>query len=698
MNQRLFLSQFFLGVMEQTAYYPANGRARRAAAFELNLIKSDPYLEPHAEFFCEIQDRIRGAEQQLTLGKMPLLEFASAHEYFGLHLQGSQWVFREWAPNASSLSLIGTFSSWRKNSRYALRPIGRGVWELQLPSDALQHGDLYRLLVEWPGGAGERIPAYVRKTRQDPETKIFCAEVWEPVEPYRWRTDSFKRSEEPLLIYETHVGMALEEPRIGSYLEFIDQVIPRVVTAGYNTIQIMAIQEHPYYGSFGYQVSSFFAPSSRFGTPDELRQLIDAAHEAGLAVFLDLVHSHAVKNEVEGLSRFDGTLYQYFHEGSRGEHSVWDSRLFDYGKIEVLHFLLSNVRYWIDSFHFDGLRFDGVTSMLYYDHGLGEPFTSYDCYFGGNLDRDALTYLALANRVAHAANPSVVTVAEDVSGFPGLAAPEAEGGIGFDFRLAMGIPDYWTINLKTKKDEEWHVEHMFFELTNRRAEERTISYAECHDQALVGDQTIIFRLLQTLMYDHMRADQRDYLVDRGLALHRMIRLITLSTASHGYLNFMGNEFGHPEWIDFPREGNCWSFEHARRLWSLSEDPDLQYHRLGLFDRHMLKLVREYQVLSRGMPLKLFSHVEDQVVAFERSGLIFVFNFNPNTSFPDFGIPAAPGSYQMIFDSDQEIYGGNGRLRSGQRHYSTQLCQGQADSASMKLYLPTRTACVFSAVE
>ena len=573
------------------------------------LIEQDPYLETYADFFTTLHELILEREKQLTKGQETLANWATAHEYFGLHLTAEGWVLREWAPNASAIYLIGPFTNWGKDPAFAFAAVGEGVWQIKLPKEALHHQELYRLLIEWPGGSGERIPAYARRVVQDHHTKIFSAQVWAPAEEYLWKVSNYTNPARPLFIYEAHVGMALEEERVGTYWEFKEYIIPRIVAAGYNTIQLMAIAEHPYYGSFGYQVANFFAPSSRFGTPEELKELIDTAHAAGLSVLMDLVHSHSVKNEVEGLSRFDGTLHQYFHNGSRGEHPVWDSRLFDYSKKEVLHFLLSNVRYWLEEFKFDGFRFDGVTSMLYHDHGLGRAFMCYDDYFNEGTDHDALTYLALANKVVHELRPDAITVAEDVSGMPGLAAPISHGGFGFDYRLAMGIPDFWVKNLRHNPDEKWHVEGMFYELTNRRSEEKTISYAESHDQALVGDQTIIFRLLQEHMYDRMRIDQQDYIIDRGMALHRLIRFATLSTAAHGYLNFMGNEFGHPEWIDFPRAGNNWSYHHARRLWSLRDNLELQYHRLAEFDARMLAFAKDYRLYENNGATRIYSHVD-----------------------------------------------------------------------------------------
>lgn len=518
----------------------------------IQLLEGDPYLAPYSSNIRYRLEHIELTEQRLTQGKTSLADFASGHEYFGLHFREGSWVFREWAPNATAIYLIGDFSGWQEREEFALKKVGKGgIWETKLAADVLAHGDLYRLRMHWNGGEGDRIPAFVRRVVQDPYTKIFNSQVWASPQPYQWRNSNFRRPNEPPLVYEAHIGMSQDGEKIGSFTEFTANVLPRIVNAGYNTLQLMAIQEHPYYGSFGYQVSSFFAASSRFGTPEEFKELVDTAHMQGVTVLMDIIHSHSVSNEVEGLSRFDGTLFQYFHEGARGFHPAWGSRCFDYGKPEVLHFLLSNCRYWLDEFHLDGFRFDGVTSMLYLHHGLNRIFTTYEDYFNADVDDDALAYLALANRLIHHLRPDAATICEDVSGMPGLANSQDNGGIGFDYRFAMGVPDYWIRLVKDYTDEDWPIGHLWFELNNRRKDEKTIGYAESHDQALVGDQTLIFRMIGQDMYNHMAIYDDNWRVARGVALHKMIRLITLATSDCGYLNFMGNEFGHPEWVDFP---------------------------------------------------------------------------------------------------------------------------------------------------
>ncbi|MBN1932334.1 MAG: alpha amylase C-terminal domain-containing protein [Desulfobacterales bacterium] len=662
------------------------------------MLDTDPLLQPYEKIIERRISNFQGTEDRLTQGKMSLADFASGHEYFGLHYRENKWVFREWAPNATAIHLIGVMNDWTEKKTFALERINsEGVWEIRLTPEKLGHGDLYRLRLHWPGGEGDRIPVYARRVLQDPVSLIYNAQVWMPISPYRWQHHDVRSRSKKLFIYEAHVGMAQEEKKIGSYQEFTQNILPRIVKAGYNTLQLMAIPEHPYYGSFGYHVSNFFAASSRFGTPEELKELIDAAHALGLKVIMDLVHSHAVRNEVEGLSRFDGTLYQYFHKGPRGFHDAWDSRCFDYAKPQVLHFLLSNCRFWLDEYHFDGFRFDGITSMLYDHHGLGKAFTSYENYFDSSVDEDAVTYLYLANKLIHNVRPDALTIAEDISGMPGLAVPISDGGVGFDYRFAMGIPDYWIRAVKDISDDHWHMGQMWYELTNRRREEQTISYAESHDQALVGDQTLIFRLIGSDMYQYMRVSDQNIRVDRGIALHKMIRFITLTTADGGYLNFMGNEFGHPEWIDFPREGNQWSLHYARRQWHLVDNSNLKYHFLARFDYDMIKLVKEFRVLEFSQLRLLWEHSDDKILAFERGNLIFVFNFHSTHSYNDYRLEATPGKYRMIFDSDATEYDGHGRLIPNQYHFTLPDNENKPKRHYLSLYLPTRTAIVLQLV-
>ncbi len=647
------------------------------------IYETDPYLAPYKEAIEKRHERILEERDKIALDGS-LADGLNNHLYYGLHRDADGgWVFREWAPNASRIYLIGEFNNWRRTVAYSLNPIGGGNWEIRLPAMFLHHQELYKLFIEWPGGGGERLPSYVRRVVQDPVTKVFCAQVWEPDEQYQWKNGRPGARPHPL-IYECHIGMSSEEEKVATFEEFRVNVLPHIEALGYDTIQIMALQEHPYYGSFGYQVSNFYALSSRFGTPEEFKHLVDDAHARGIAVVMDIVHSHSVDNEAEGLSLFDGREDLYFYKGPQGHHPAWGSRCFDYGKSETKYFLLSNCKFWMEEYHLDGFRFDGVTSMLYWDHGLGKDFVGYDNYFNAGVDENAVTYLALAAMLVKEIDPDGITIAEDMSGMAGLAAPFEAGGLGFEFRMAMGVADHWIKWLKEKTDDQWSMGEIWWELTNKREDEKTISYAECHDQALVGDKTLIFRLIDKEMYTSMNIDSKSIVVDRGIALHKMIRLVTIATAGDGYLTFMGNEFGHPEWIDFPRAGNGWSYKYARRQWSLCKPDYLRYKYLMNFDSDMIHLFRKENLLAY-KPELIRADEEKKVLIFRRKNYIFALDFNPSESFTGYAVEAPEGDWELELDSDEKRYDGFSRLKEGEVHHS---------DTGITMYLPSRCALVF----
>jgi 1,4-alpha-glucan branching enzyme len=640
----------------------------------LPIVERDEWLAPDLGELLYRYERYR--EKLATFG--PPADFANGYKYFGFQPAEGGVVFREWLPGAHEVHLVGDFNGWERPGVELTRGT-EGVWSCTMP-DTLKHGDRVKMIVD----GHERIPSYIRRTVQDPETKDFSGQFWAP-EPFEWSNDfPFSIFNFPL-IYEAHPGMATEEERVGTWHEFADTILPRIGRLGYNAVQLMGVAEHPYYGSFGYHVSNFFAPSSRFGTPEDLKYLVDKAHRMGLRVIMDLVHSHYVKNTHEGLNRLDGTDHLYSPAGDAGNHPHWDSKLFDYGKDQVLHFLLSNVKYWLDEFRFDGFRFDGVTSMIFRHHGYTE-FDSREKYFNDDVNRDALRYLALANTLVHTFRPGTVTIAEDVSGMPTMCSPVEDGGIGFDYRLAMAVPDFWIKMLKEVPDEQWDVWDIWNILTDRLPYVGTIAYAESHDQALVGDKTIAFRLMDREMYHDMARDRDNIVVERGLALHKMIRLVTLALGGQGYLNFMGNEFGHPEWIDFPREGNGWSYAHARRQWSLAGNGLLRYAFLEAFDAAMLALARDEGILGDGYAWRLQMDTENQTMAFSHGDVVFVFCWHPSRSIPDYevNIPSE-GVYRPILSTDEERFGGRGRHSSDTRHFS--------HNGKIKIYNICRTAIV-----
>ena len=671
---------------------------------QLPIVKKDPWLEPNAEDMLRRYDRYR--ERLSAIGKEcgSLTEYANGYFYFGFQYDDALrgWWFREWLPGAKDVYLFGDFNGWQR-TQLPLKKDGCGVWSVFLPDETygerLVHGSKVKMLVHGDNGWLERIPSYIRRVVQDEHTKDYTGQLWAPAEPFDWRGDSFDiASVGSLLIYECHVGMAQEKEGVGTYCEFIKTILPHIKKAGYNTIQLMAVAEHPYYGSFGYHVSNFFAPSSRFGTPEELKALVRKAHAMGLAVIMDLVHSHYVKNINEGLNELDGTDHLYSPAGKAGDHPYWDSKLFDYGKEQVRHFLLSNIKYWLTEFHFDGFRFDGVTSMIYYHHGYTE-FDSREKYFSPEVNEEALCYLTLANRLIHDLYPHAVTIAEDVSGMPGMCAAAEEGGVGFDYRLGMAVPDFWIKLLKEVPDEQWDIWQMWNMMTDRLPYVKTVAYCESHDQALVGDQTIAFRLMNKQMYTDMNRAAQNIVIDRGMVLHKMIRLFTISLAGQAYLNFMGNEFGHPEWIDFPREGNGWSYAHARRLWSLAENGFLRYSYLGAFDRAMLKLVRKYDILDSGYAYNHLMDTANQTLAFSHGTTVFVFNWHPRNSIPDYAIPVPePGRYRIVLTSDAPEFGGYGRIDPAVKAFSFSQTDGDGSTRPyIRIYNLCRSALVLTKI-
>jgi 1,4-alpha-glucan branching enzyme len=661
----------------------------------------DPWLEP---FQGSLRHRFSKAQEWIqTINKHEggLDAFSKGYEKYGITVAPNNDItYREWAPNAISAHFIGDFNNWDRLS-HPMKKNEFGVWEITLPAvngkTAIEHGSKVKVTMETPNmGHIDRIPAWIRYVTQDLSVSpVYDARFWNP-EKY-----TFKNPRPPkprsARVYEAHVGISTTEYRVGTYKEFTANTLPRIHKLGYNVIQLMAIQEHAYYASFGYQVTSFFAASSRYGTPEELKELIDTAHGMGITVLLDIVHSHACKNVLDGLNMFDGSDHLYFHEGDKGRHELWDSRLFNYGHHEVLRFLLSNLRFFMEEFHFDGFRFDGVTSILYKHHGIGTGFSGgYHEYFGDSVDEEGVVYLMLANEMLHDVYPNCITIAEDVSGMPALCLKLSLGGVGFDYRLAMAIPDMWIKILKEKKDEDWDMSNICWTLTNRRHGEKTIAYCESHDQALVGDKTILFWLCDKEMYTHMSTlSEYTPIISRGIALHKMIRLLTHSLGGEGYLNFEGNEFGHPEWLDFPRAGNNNSYHYARRQFNLIDDPLLRYKWLNEFDVSMQHLEEKSGWLAAPQAYISLKHEGDKVIVFERAGLLFIFNFHHTNSYTDYRVGVdEPGTYKIVLNSDRPEFGGFSRIDESVEFFTTDFSWNNRRNFT-QVYIPSRVALVLA---
>lgn len=671
-------------------------------------IRDDRYLEPFADALRYRYSKFRGLLDSITSAEGSLDAFSRSYETMGLHRVDGGVRYREWAPGAKEMFLFGEFNGWDRRAC----PLTRdeyGRWECFIPEKTpgvspIPHASKVKaMVVEHHGTPLDRNPAWATYLVQDPNSYLFDTVFWDPPEPYQWKGPDHIEKPSSMRIYECHVGMGTNDLKVGSYREFADNVLPHIKKTGYTALQIMAIMEHAYYASFGYHVTNFFAISSRSGSPEDLKYLIDKAHQLGLYVLMDIVHSHASSNSMDGINQFDGTDHQYFHEGERGRHSLWDSRLFNYGHWEVLRFLLSNLRWYMEEYHFDGFRFDGITSMLYVHSGIGVQFSGdYGEYFGFHVDVDACVYMMLANKLLHELYPKIsITIAEDVSGMPTLCIPVEEGGLGFDFRLAMAIPDMWIEILEKVKDENWNMGHIVHTLTNRRWKEKSIGYCESHDQALVGDKTIAFWLMDAAMYSDMNKDGfPSPAVERGIALHKMIRLVTMVLGGDGYLTFMGNEFGHPEWIDFPREGNGYSYQHARRRWDLCDNSFLRYRDMYWFECGMHKLDTEHPFLRHQIhQYVVLKNETDKVVVVEKGErLLFVFNFHHSNSYTGYRIGTFwPGRYRVVLDSDDGDFGGHGRVAKDVVH-ETKTQSWQDRPHFLELYLPSRTCQVYHCFE
>ncbi|KAL6305825.1 glycoside hydrolase superfamily [Sparassis latifolia] len=665
----------------------------------------DPWLEPNVPAVIHRHDLFRKWKDNIQQAEGGYDAFTKGYLKFGLNVgQNGEVVYREWAPNAKEAALIGDFNEWNRNS-HLMKKNEYGIWEITVPPTspgvcAIPHDSKIKISMVLPSGERiERLPAWITRVTQElAVSPVYDARFWNPPPEQRYK---FKNQRPPqpksVRIYEAHVGISTTEYRVGTYKEFTTNTLPRIRDLGYNTIQLMAIMEHAYYASFGYQVTSFFAASSRYGSPEELKELIDTAHGMGITVLLDIVHSHACKNVLDGINLFDGTDHLYFHEGGKGRHDLWDSRLFNYGSHEVLRFLLSNLRFWIEEYQFDGFRFDGVTSMMYIHHGIGTGFSGgYHEYFGDSADLEAIVYLMLANDAMHSLYPFCITIAEDVSGMPLLCVPVSKGGVGFDYRLSMAIPDMWIKLLKHKSDDDWEMSNIVHTLTNRRYREKSIAYAESHDQALVGDKTLAFWLMDKEMYTNM-SDLTEYtpIISRGIALHKMIRLLVHSLGGEGYLNFEGNEFGHPEWLDFPREGNGNSFHYARRQWNVVDDKLLRYRYLNEWDKAMNHTEEKYGWLAAEPAYVSLKHEVDKVIVFERAGLLFAFNFHSTKSFTDYRVGVEePGEYHIVLTSDEKRFGGFDNVHLGGQYFTTPL-EWNGRKNWLQVYIPTRTCIVLA---
>ncbi|KAG8075748.1 hypothetical protein GUJ93_ZPchr0006g43795 [Zizania palustris] len=569
---------------------------------------------------------------------------------------------------------------------------GRKAWmEKYIP--AISHKDKYRLYFNTPDGALERIPAWATYVLPDVRGKQSYAVHWEPPpeEIYKWRFERPK-VKGSLRIYECHVGISGSEQKISSFQEFTSNVLPHIKDAGYNAIQLIGIVEHKDYSSVGYKVTNYFAVSSRFGTPEDFKKLVDEAHGLEMVVLLDIVHSYASADELVGLSLFDGSNDCYFHTGKRGHHKYWGTRMFKYDDVDVLHFLFSNLNWWVTEYHIDGFQFHSLSSMLYTHNGFSTFTGAMEEYCNQYVDKDALIYLILANEMLHELHPDIITIAEDATFYPGLCEPTTQGGLGFDYWVNLSIPEMWLWHLENVPGQEWSMNKIMKVLISKNC--NMLSYVENHNQSISGRKSFAEIIL------HKEKCSNNSVSDDGIfracSLLKIIKLLTFSTSGGAYLNFIGNEFAHPKRIEFPMSGNDYSFGLANRQWELLEKG--VHKHIFNFDKDLMSLDGKERLILRGSPN--IHHCDDtsMFISFTRGPFLFVFNFNPDATsgLYSVGVDEA-GEYQLILNTDETKYGGRGELKSNQYMKRTSDNRVGGCRNSLELALPSRSAHVYKLV-
>lgn len=569
---------------------------------------------------------------------------------------------------------------------------GRKAW-MKKYTPCIPHGSKYRVYFNTPDGPLERVPAWATYVLPDADGRQACAVHWDPPSEsaYKWK-NKHPTAPKSLLIYECHVGISGSEPRLSSFSEFTKKVLPHIKDLGYNAIQLFGIVEHKDYFTAGYRVTNMYAVSSRYGTPEDFKHLVDEAHGIGLLVFLDVVHSYSAADEMVGLSLFDGTNDCYFHTGKRGHHKFWGTRMFKYADVDVLQYLLSNLNWWVEEYRIDGFQFHSLSSMMYTHNGFATFTGELEEYCNQYVDRDALMYLILANDILHALHPNIITIAEDATYYPGLCEATSQGGLGFDYYVNLSASEMWLSFLEKVPDNEWSMSKIVTTLMgNRQYTNKMLLYAENHSQSISGGRSFAEILFGGK--EDRPAESTDSLL-RGCSLHKLIRLITFSIGGCAYLNFMGNEFGHPKGVEFPTASNNNSFELANRRWELLNNDGI-HHALFLFDKDMMKLEQNERVLSRGLPN--VHHVKDDtmVISYTRGPVLFIFNFHPTNSYEKYivGVEEA-GEYQVIMNTDEKNYGGQGMINGDQYVQKTirKRCDGLQNC--LQVPLPSRTAQVY----